>query len=626
MLKRVTTLCASIFLLSQLGLFAQVDLTPAIEKINQEKYAEAQEELSGFLGTKQKNEDEVQYWLGVVSLKQQNFAKAADFFQAGINVKKKSGLNLAGMGLIKMKNEEFTDAYTFLENAISFTKGKDKEVNFAVADAYLEGGPQEIAEAKKILYSIREEDPNDPRTYIKLGEYYKKQGVPELAIEELEKAIEISPEYYPAYAALAELFYEQGKDTRSGEDFQKGYNYVNKSMELKPDYAPAYRIRAELYLISQFPDKFERARNDIQKYLDLTGEDESAQIRYAQFLFLTEDYDKALTQIEKLEGMNASNNVLRRLKGMSLEKLGKQDEAKAAMDSYFEKIDEKYTIALDYEVYGDILRAKGELDKADEYYVKAIRMSTDRDGLFTEIAEEYEGMAKNVEKEAAELEKAAKADNAEAQKFYKEYSILAKKENPTEEDAAKAQELKSKMDAAVAAAKEKLAQSEAKEGEAAPFYMMEARYRKKVIEMADPVTLTHHKDYAYALYKAKEYKKADEAYIAMSKLKPDYMLPYKYRMQCAYFLEKEDEETNDWMAKPVAEDIVKVFDGNTGELDGSDLQTVLVAYEVMATYNFSPSGQDGDYHCSDAKPWIEKILALDPNYARIKPIADYCNQ
>ena len=626
MLKRVTTLCASIFLLSQFGLFAQIDLTAAKEKISQEKYAEAQDELSGYLGQKPKNEDEVQYFLGLVSLKQQNFSKAAEFFQQGLNVKKKSGLNLAGMGLIKMKNEEFTEAYEFLGNAMSFTKGKNAEVSFAVADAYLEGGPQEIAEAKKILYGIRENDPNDPNTYIKLGEYYKKQGVPELAIEELEKAIEISPNYYPAYAALAELFYEQGKETRSGEDFQKGYNYVNKSMELKPEYAPAYRIRAELYLISQFPDKFERARNDIQKYLDLTGEDESAQIRYAQFLFLTEDYDKALTQIEKLEGMGATNNVLRRLKGMSLEKLGKPVEAQKAMDSYFEKIDEKYTIALDYEVYGNILRAKGELDKADEYYTKAIRMSTDRDGLFGEIADEYQDKAKAVENEASEMEKAAKADNTKAQEYYKAYSILAKKENPTEEDAAKAQELKSKMDAAVAAGKEKLAKVEAKENEASPFYLMEARYRKKVIEMADPVTLTHHKDYAYALYKAKAYKEADEAYIAMSKLKPDYMLPYKYRMQCAYFLEKEDEETNDWKAKPVAEDIVKVFDGNTSDLSDSDLQTVLVAYEVIGVYNFSPSGEEGDYHCNDAKPWFEKILAIDPNYDRIKNYVDYCNQ
>ncbi|MEZ4848085.1 MAG: hypothetical protein R3B93_05565 [Bacteroidia bacterium] len=52
----------------------------------------------------------------------------------------------------------------------------------------------------------------------------------------------------------------------------------------------------------------------------------------------------------------------------------------------------------------------------------------------------------------------------------------------------------------------------------------------------------------------------------------------------------------------------------------------MVAYEVMVFYSFNPTGEAGNYHCEDAKPWIEKTYAIESGYQRIKSISDYCNQ
>ncbi|MEL6848736.1 MAG: hypothetical protein AAFP92_09475, partial [Bacteroidota bacterium] len=494
MLNRLMILSVSLLLVFQTGLKAQVDLGPVQELILKEKFQEASKMLDGFIGEKPKNLDRVYFYLGQIAYLQEDFAGAKKFFETGLETKSKSPLNLAGMGMIKMKDQLYTDAYEFLEKAVSFAKGKDPEAAYAVADAYLEGGPQEIGEAKKILYQRRQSDEEDPRTYIKLGEYYKKQGVPELAIEELEKAIQKKADYVPAYVGLAELYYNRGKETRSGADFQTGYKYANKAIELNPDFGPAYRIRAELYLISQFPDKFERGKKDMEKYLSLQNNDEQAKVRYAQFLFLTEDYDNSLKAIGELESAGATNNVLRRLKGMALAEKGQLGPAQAALDDYFSKMDEKYRISQDYEVYGDILRMQGNLEKADEYYVEAMKRSDDRDGLFGEIADDYKGSAKSVEDEVKAIKAEANTFQGQAQTFYGEYQKIASMEAPTEEDAAKAADFRAKMDEAVAAGKAKLAEADAKSAEAKPFYLNEAHYRQKALEMADPVTLTHYRN------------------------------------------------------------------------------------------------------------------------------------
>ena len=110
-------------------------------------------------------------------------------------------------------------------------------------------------------------------------------------------------------------------------------------------------------------------------------------------------------------------------------------------------------------------------------------------------------MLDSIEAAVKEIKTTAKEDQKLANQYYQEYQVIAKMEAPTEEDAAKASALKAKMDEAVAAGEAKLKQADAKSAEAIPFYTSESHYRKKAIEMADPVSMTHLRDYATSLYK-----------------------------------------------------------------------------------------------------------------------------
>lgn len=621
MLKRVTLLFAAVLLISQPALMGQ-ELTPALDLYQQEKYGEAEDALRGILnsGGRIKNADEIYYWLGMIKYRLDAFESAKELFQQSLDESSRSPYAHAGLGLMLMREEKYTEATSHLTDAIEYSKNKIPEVSFAVAEAYLQGGSPEQEEAKKILYGRRTADPDDPRTYIMLGEFYKTQGVPELAIEELNNAIRKDPTYVPAYVGLAELYYDRGKETASGEDFQQGYEMANKAIELNPNFAPAYRVRAELYLISAAPNRFELARNDIEKYLELAGNDLRAKVRYVQFLFLTEDYEGVLNEMAAIDTTTSS---LRRLKGMSLAEMGQYEEAQAAMDDYFSNIDKQYTIASDYKVYGDILRRKGDLEAADDYYLEAMSMKpADYKELYDDLAESYKTAAKQIEADAREIRNQAK----EQQSLAREYFDGAN-ERAREGDAAGRDSLKSLMDAAVEQGKEMIAQADQVEDGALLQYSTEAYYRAQALTYADPVTLSHHKDLAIAHYNAEEWKEADEAFIEMSKLKADYMLPYTYRFRIAYYLEQENPETNDWIAKKVSDDVVAAYESvDLSSLSEGDQRTILLAYEVQALYAFDPEGDDENYDCDAARPWINKIVEINPDYDRIKPVKDYCDQ
>lgn len=639
MLKRVMIVCV-ILSLFQTGVFAQADLSKAKDLILQEKFEDAKKELNGLLGSKQKNEDHIRYWLGMIEYFTGNFPGAEKVFDEALSSKKNSAINLAGKGMMLMKNNKYTDAYAQLERAEQVSKMKDPDIVFAIADGYLQGGSEEAAKAKVILYDYRTTNDEDPRTYIKLADYYKKQDVPELAIKEYEIALEKVPTYVPAMASLGELYYEEGKDAKTSEEkaraFKTGYDYANKAVETNSNYASAYRVRAELYLISALEDRYARAKTDIQKYLELTGEDQNAQIRYAQFLFLTEDYDQSIELTNKLQSAGVKNNVLRRLKGMSLNKVGKHAEAKAAMEEYFSNIDEQYTIGLDYEAMGNIQRSMGEIDKADASYVKAMQKDIDRGNIFEDISEEYATKAKKILDDGKGIKDAAKAADQKSRGLVKEYQdILAKQQagTTTQEDVDRAGALKPLIAEAQAEAKSMLEKSNEVTAQATPEYKMEAHYREKAIEMADPISMKLYRNLAMAHYRSKDYKKADETFKTMHTLKEDYMLPYQYRMRCASLLEKqEDPETNNWLVIPVAEDVVRVFGDNAGGLKPQQQQTVLVAMEALALKAFDPVGNNDpkDYDCAAAQVYINKISALNAAYinsrAGLKGVAEFCAQ
>ncbi|MEZ4828440.1 MAG: hypothetical protein R3C61_19430 [Bacteroidia bacterium] len=617
MLKRVVIFCVGLLVFGKATLYAQVPLDEPKQLILYEKFGDAEDKLKEILTQAPKNIDEVYYLLGMISYRQDAFDKAKEYFQTGLKERSTSGLNMAGMGMSMIKDNKLAEAYDFLGKALARSKGKDFDVDVASAVAYLEGGPAEIGEAKKILYALKDRDANDPRPHIYLADYYKKQGVPELAIEEYEKAKELAPDFVQAYAALAELYYEEGKKTGDGNMLNEGVKNANEAISKDPNFPPSYRIRGELNLLAK---RYEAARDDLKKYVSMTDNDLRARIRYASFLFLSENYKEAITELEDIS-KDTVTNVMLRLKGMSYNKMGDQAKAKGAMDEYFGRVTkEDYILWQDYQVMGDIYRSMGDLAKADENYGKMILKNSDMAVYFEDIAKEYEAQTDAIDNEAKKYRAAANAAQTDVQKHFDAYNECAKVN-----DAACADQNKALMDAAAEKGKEALAKRDEVLAKQLPIYKLEAHYRQKVVEMAESESLQNFYRLARAQYNAEMYSESIPNFKKVIEMKPDYVPPYNYLLQVANKLEDEDKESMSWYVKEPAEMIINAFGSKAvGSLESSESKILLIGYEILANYNFNPTGEEGNYHCPEAKPFVDKIFAIDANYSRIKNLADYC--
>lgn len=545
---------------------AQKDLSPVVDLILQERYSEAQEVLDSYTAKKKapKDIDEVYYWLGKIEFLKENFKEAEKFFQKGIEEEEKSVMNYAGLARIRLKEGNILAAKELLGKAEEFDRGKVREYSFQRAEALLEGDAEMAADAKVILYGLKDSDQEDPRPHIGLVNIYLSDRVPELAYEELKSVLAKSPDYVPAYVYLAELKYKDGLVSKKAEHFNQGLEYANKAIELDPSYASAYRIRSEIYLMAK---DFEQARKDMEKYVAETQGDLNARVRYASLLFLSEEYQAAVDELNKIEKAGLKNNLMLRLKGLALIELGDLDVAKASMEEYFSKIKDEFTIWQDYKAMGDIYRLKGDLEKADPFYEKAIEKNSEKNALFEEFADVYK-------------EKAETAAPSEALGLYRNEAHYRKKvlEHPGRER-----------------------------------YQTYYKYALALYNAGPD-----------------NYKEADKYFIKCSELSTKPVNPYNYRLQIARYFENEDNSSTDWLMAVPAQDFVNSREGTEASETGEAEKRFLVAcYGILLSRAFNPEAlaqpNQDQVDCAAATPIAEKLVALDPENSAAMTILNFCN-
>jgi len=619
MLRRLLCLSIAFLLLGQVAIHAQdVDWSQEENLIFKNSLGEAVKSLRPKVAA---NPDDPYgyYLLGTALFESGDFESAQEQFMKGIDEKKRFPLNHVGMARVFFKQNKETEATEYLDKAMYYDKGKDINVKFAIARAYLDAGQLKDAEVQ--LRQAQSEAPEDPRSYVMLGDYEYAREVSEFALEQYEKAIEIDPTYIPAYTRIGELkINEAGKiegddeaaKTKRNELINRGLEFLNTAIEKDPEFAQSYQVRGDLMMRA---GRYDQGREDYEKYLELTKNDLNAELNYGKFLFLSQNYQEA---IEQFNSIDTVTGVKLRLIGMSYQKMGELDKAQDYMDQYFDMKEEQYRIADDYETYGRILLDKEELEKADEYFEKAIAMKPEKSSLYEKIAE---GFDDKVDKAKLEI-KGVEDQKDEAVKTYRE--LAAKYEElKAAEKIEEANDVVEQMTEKASFVKAQDAVIEEMEQDLVPIYEKEAYYRKKAIENASPVGLAHYYKAGIALYYAQKYEDADKHFVKAAELKNDYANIWLYRFQIAQTLEEQDTTTNEWLMREPAEEAISVWEGkDPSELSGSEKNVLLAANSYLAFYNFS---KDESNDCDAAQPYVEKVLAISPDYSAVKSLTEYCD-
>ena len=131
-----------------------------------------------------------------------------------------------------------------------------------------------------------------------------------VAARNLERAIELDPDFAPAYAELGMVWLDRGlfdKSVERQEVIDKAFPLLSKAVSLDPDFPDAHAYLVYYYLWYHWD--FESASKELKKVLDLSPSSSHYQMMAAHVLFATgkfKEYNDLAAKAFKTERTNAS--------------------------------------------------------------------------------------------------------------------------------------------------------------------------------------------------------------------------------------------------------------------------------------------------------------------------------
>ena len=250
-----------------------------------------------------------------------------------------------------------------------------------IAEAVAQGASPDLIKAQELIAKSLELDAKNPETYVLKGDVLfdlnPRDG--SAPLENYKTAINMDALNAKPVARKAFMYY-RAKNNPAAID-----EYTN-AIGIDGSFAPAYSGRAEAYVKT---GDFAKAEADMARYLELNTGNQSARVRYAQFLFLVGKYPESLALINTLEQEGVKNIVLKRIQGYDQVEMKDSLNAKATLDAYFAEQPEDKRIAPDYEYYGKALILVHQDSLGAENMLKGARMDRTKDHLFTEAAKTF---------------------------------------------------------------------------------------------------------------------------------------------------------------------------------------------------------------------------------------------
>jgi len=156
------------------------------------------------------------------------------------------------------------------------------------------------------LKELLERYPRDTQLWAFLGVVFSYYDT-EQALKDFQKAVEINPNNAFAYSGMASLYYDQGKYDKNLEMAEKAYDLAPWDSSLQHNYANAlYAEERYQDAITEYEDltywdpQHMWAYHDLAQLYRLTGDLDSAQWYYEQFIAMLEDEE--VDSLEKNQG------------------------------------------------------------------------------------------------------------------------------------------------------------------------------------------------------------------------------------------------------------------------------------------------------------------------------------
>lgn len=304
---------------------------------------------------------------------------AKAMFEKGIVADPKFNLNYVGLGQYEVFKDRPAQGKLLIDKAVQASKGKDAELLYRAAEAYVLYPANDALEANRLLDMALKVNSKNPDYYILKGDAFMLKNDGSNAGTLYDKAKSIAPN-------SAKGFIKYGNILIRAKSYQVALESYLKGMASDSLYAPGYRQLGELYYKA---GKFENAVQAYSKYIRLTDQRPENQFRYGAFLFLAKKYDEAITVLNSLPSTYQNDYRYRLLAYCQAEKQ-MAAEGIGNMELFMSKIDSSKYLPSDYEYYGKLLIESGK-DTTKGLWItsKAIDKDSSKTKVLIDLAKRF---------------------------------------------------------------------------------------------------------------------------------------------------------------------------------------------------------------------------------------------
>jgi len=334
-----------------------------------QRYKSAKAEFDKLLAANPNNIDAV-YWLGQTLLEDKNQAAAKELYQKTLMANGTAPLVLVGMGHIELLEGKANDARQRFETAISLTKAKDIEVLNAIARANIDAKDGDANYAiEKLNTATQIKGFKDPNTYLLLGDAYRKLVDGGAAVTAYQKALSLDQKNAAAKYKIGKIYLTQGNK----EYFLPAFE---EAVQLDPNYAPAYY---ELYYYWYYHQDVPKAITYFDKYRGVTDPKPSDEYDSWANFYAAKKYSEAIAGAQQALSKDGANADPRYYKLIAYSYFDQGDSvnAKKWLDDYFTKQKAEGYVPMDYSFRAQLLaKFPGNEAEAFKSFEKAVALDT----------------------------------------------------------------------------------------------------------------------------------------------------------------------------------------------------------------------------------------------------------
>ena len=293
-------------------------------------------------------------------------AKAAkEVYQKGVAANANDPLNYIGLAKVaflldddKTAAEMRAKAKSFLLPYKSLKKIVPPAQDYAftlakIAESYIKDGEADTAVALPLIREAIKIDNKNRDVYLIAGDIYiliSSGNNGSKAISFYNQAQFADPQSPTANMKIGNIYVK-------GRALTAAIPYFEQAIELNATYAPAYRELGQLYLMA---GKYDKAKENFKKYLDLTAGNIPAKTRYVNALFYAKDYENVIKTVEEIFAVDKSRSYMNRIAGYSCYERTPADYEKGLkyMDELFRTVAPDRILWKDYQYLARILVKK----------------------------------------------------------------------------------------------------------------------------------------------------------------------------------------------------------------------------------------------------------------------------